>query len=723
MGQGTATGQADIGRNYAYSTTSNGHVYAFLGFDRGTTTGTIRYNLELNAESNGATLTPSPNRSPGDLRLSIEQDGNGNLILAGAYIWVGTGNSAAWVKQTTLSGFVGATNAVPILGFDGVTTIPARGFAEIGVDLTTLFGPATCTGNYGTLNLRSSSSTQETSSLGDWIAPISLDVPSTCSSLQVDKAWVIDGEPFDNGAQPEDFSASLNLTGQTDAKFGISYNKRSDQTDYEVGQQIEIAESVLPLPAGCINTPSGDLGTKTLEPGLNNYTITNTVTCTTLTLEKKVIGEAAATDWTLKAAGSTTDLSGITGSPEVTNVPVGAGDYLITETGGPTGYELTDVSCVGATVGANNTITITAGSKVTCTLTNTQQVDLTVTKTWIVNGTEYAHGQQPVGDATLSIDEQAAAFGETSTGHLIGDEVLIAEALTGTLPELCEVTSSTVDGTSGLTATHTMTATPTPNVVEIVNTVDCVQQLTLVKDVDNEAFAGTSTVDDWTLSATRDTEVITGKTGDTSITEAAVSVGTYALSEDDATLGYQPGSWTCVGTGVADGANITLELGQEATCTIVNTALPGSVTWTKTNVGGDLLAGSEWTVTGPLGENSAAIAVTDCIAAGCTGPDMDPAKGKFALEQLKWGSYTLQETTAPPGYVKDTEVHSFVVAGEELHVELAAIKNEQQAGPTLPLTGGIGRDQIYLLGGGILILGLSILGGKSLRIRRHRNLG
>ncbi|MFC9935952.1 SpaA isopeptide-forming pilin-related protein [Glutamicibacter sp. NPDC127525] len=719
-GTGQASGQADIGRNYAYSTTSDGHVFAFLGFERGTSTGTIRYIVELNAEKNDPAVIPTPIRSDGDLRLSIEQDGNNNLILTGAYMW--NASTETWVQQQTLSGFVGATNTQPITGFDGTSTIPVRGFAEIGVDLTALFGEATCTGNYGTLNLRSSSSIPETSNLGDWIAPISLAVPSTCSSVQVEKNWVIDGEEYENGQQPDGIAAALELTGQTSPQFGTGYAKYSNGTDYEANDEITIGESVAQLPAGCTNTPSGDLGDHVLQPGLNSYTVTNTVTCTTLTLEKEVIGEAAATEWTLSADGSSTDLSGVTGSEGVTNVPVAAGQYAISETG-PENYQLTDLACEGAVVGDGNTITITAGSKATCVLTNTQEIDLTVTKTWVVNGTEYAHGEQPAGDAELSIDGQAAEFGATSSGHLIGDEVAIEETLTGTLAELCQVTSSTIDGVEGLSATHTMAGTPSPNVVAIVNTVECEQLLTLVKVVDNEDFNGTSTTDDWTLSASGTAGSIEGKSGETDITEASVGVGTYQLAEEGTAAGYEPGTWSCVGTGSGEGATITLELGQEATCTIVNTALPGSASWTKTTVDGVLLAGAEWTLTGPLGDESETIVVTDCMAEGCTGPDMDPAKGKFALADLKWGSYELQETTAPPGYVKDEQIHEFDVTGDALEIELAAITNEQQDGPVLPLTGGIGRDQIYLIGGAILVLGLGIWGAQAFRIRHSRNLG
>ncbi|MGP5032088.1 SpaA isopeptide-forming pilin-related protein [Glutamicibacter arilaitensis] len=717
-GTDQASGQADIGRNYAYSTTSDGHVFAFLGFERGTSTGTIRYIVELNAEKNDPVVIPTPIRSDGDLRLSIEQDGNNNLILTGAYMW--NASTETWVQQQSLSGFVGATNTQPITGFDGTSTIPVRGFAEIGVDLTALFGEATCTGNYGTLNLRSSSSIPETSNLGDWIAPISLAVPSTCSSVQVEKNWVVDGEEFENGQQPDGIAATLELTGQTAPQFGTGYAKYSNGTDYEANDEIIIGESVAQLPAGCTNAPSGDLGEQVLQPGLNSYTVTNTVTCTTLTLEKEVIGEAAATEWTLAADGSATDLSGVTGSEGVTNVSVAAGQYVISETG-PDNYQLTDLACEGAVVGEANTITITAGSKATCVLTNTQEIDLTVTKTWVVNGDEYPDGEQPIGSATLTVDDESRNFGDTITGYVIGDEVAIAETVED-LPALCTLTGTTIDGVEGKTAAHAMTGDPDPNVVKVVNTVDCVQQLTLIKKVENEEFAGTSTPDDWTLTATGiDHEsVSTGKTGDAAVTKAEVPVGSYTLSENGP-AGYAAGAWTCEGTGSYADGKLKLELGQEATCTIVNTANPGAVTWTKTDVQSRFLAGSEWELTGP--DAGTAVAITDCTEEGCAGPDLDPRAGHFMLEDLKWGNYTLTETLAPPGYkLGENPSIDFTVAGDELQVELAAVVNEQQEGPALPLTGGIGRDHVYLLGGTLLTLGLGALGTRFWTTRRNRTI-
>lgn len=721
-GVNTAGDKSDITKIYATQRSVDGNVYAFFGFERATANGTTQFVIELNAEPNSSPNSPSPNRSTGDLRLLIEQGGNNTLTLTRADEWNSTGaTTGSWTRLPSTAGFTGIANDKAIGNFDRTGNLVKGAFAEMSLNLTALFGNADCSGNYGTLNVRSSAS-GDTSSLKDWVKPIALSIPSTCSSVQVDKIWEIDGQSYSHRKQPAGFTAALKLGGRDDAVFGTSYATRSNGSSYEQGQTVTIDETVGALPAGCTNVASGDIGSHTLGAGHNSFTITNKVTCTELTLVKKVVGDASADSWTLTATGPT-PLSGATGSTAVTDAGVKPGTYILGETSGIEGYRLTSISC-----GENHpvsldekTVSIAAGDKVTCTLTNTAEVALTVTKTWIVNEVEYPDGEQPVGTAKLTVDGEEAAFGDTITGYVIGDEVAIAETVDD-LPALCTLTGTTIDGVEGQTAAHAMTGDPDPNVVKVVNTVDCVQQLTLIKKVDNEEFAGTSTRDDWTLTATGiDHEsVSTGKTGDAAVTKAEVPVGSYTLSENGP-AGYAAGAWTCEGTGSYADGKLKLELGQEATCTIVNTANPGAVTWTKTDAQSRFLAGSEWELTEP--DAGTAVAITDCTEEGCAGPDLDPRAGHFMLEDLKWGNYTLTETLAPPGYkLGENPSIDFTVAGDELQVELAAVVNEQQEGPALPLTGGIGRDHVYLLGGTLLTLGLGALGTRFWTTRRNRTI-
>ena len=92
-------------------------------------------------------------------------------------------------------------------------------------------------------------------------------------------------------------------------------------------------------------------------------TITNTAVAPKLTLVKQVDngttgGTATPASWTLAAAGPT-PISGVSGTPAVTAVPVAVGTYTLSESGGPAGYTASAWSCTGVTAGSNGTVTLT----------------------------------------------------------------------------------------------------------------------------------------------------------------------------------------------------------------------------------------------------------------------------------------------------------------------------------------------------------------------------
>lgn len=253
--------------------------------------------------------------------------------------------------------------------------------------------------------------------------------------------------------------------------------------------------------------------------------------------------------------------------------------------------------------------------------------------------------------------------------------------------------------------------------------------LTLVKKVDNKAAAGTAKDTDWTLKAAGDkdtgTTTISGKTGSKDITAAKVKAGKYSLSESTGPAGYEASDWVCkptAGSGLVTASkdSVTLKAGDDVTCTITNTAKTGTVTWKKTDEGGNALKGSVWTMTGPDGT---AVEVEDCTAASadkCTGPDKDPAEGKFAVSSLKWGDYSLVEKSAPAGYVLDDTPHTFTVSGSdaELTQSVGSFTNEQKPPVALPLTGGTG-SQIFIIGGAALCAAGAV--GALLKGLRRRN--
>jgi uncharacterized surface anchored protein len=189
--------------------------------------------------------------------------------------------------------------------------------------------------------------------------------------------------------------------------------------------------------------------------------------------------------------------------------------------------------------------------------------------------------------------------------------------------------------------------------------------------------------------------------------------GDYTLTETKPPAGYSGDGYFEFIIDVTNGGT-TVDLG-DAT----NTPLPGAVSWSKVDaVNGDLLGGSEWKIVGP-GPAAPEIAIVDCTSAPCTGPDMDPLAGQFELEDLAWGSYTVTETKAPPGYIGGVEF-TFTVDAQNAGtvIDKGDFENEQQPGVALPLTGGLGSDIFNIAGAGIALLALILAAAYAIRLRR-----
>ena len=93
-------------------------------------------------------------------------------------------------------------------------------------------------------------------------------------------------------------------------------------------------------------------------------------------------------------------------------------------------------------------------------------------------------------------------------------------------------------------------------------------RLTLTKTVTNDN-GGTALDTAWTLSAAGPSP-ISGSEGDSAITNAIVSAGSYTLAESGGPADYTASNWTCSGATVTGGNQITLADGDIASCDIVN---------------------------------------------------------------------------------------------------------------------------------------------------------
>jgi hypothetical protein len=153
-------------------------------------------------------------------------------------------------------------------------------------------------------------------------------------------------------------------------------------------------------------------------------------------------------------------------------------------------------------------------------------------------------------------------------------------------------------------------------------------KLTLNKIVVNDN-GGTRSESDWTLTADGGAAgVLTGKGAPGSadvVSGAGFKPGTYTLSESGPS-GYTAGAWSCT-SGTQNGNQITLDYGQDVTCTITNDDTAPKLTLDKVvvNDNGGTRTESDWTLTANGGT---AGALTGPGAAGHTdvvsGPGFKP---------------------------------------------------------------------------------------------------
>ena len=286
--------------------------------------------------------------------------------------------------------------------------------------------------------------------------PISCTVynrePAPHATLTVDKQWVVDGETYAHGERPEGWDAQLLLSTEDRAAWGARYD------GYVAGDVVTIAERTGSLPPLC-TLQSAELtreggstealtagGTQvSLGPGANQYTVTNTVSCTqelTLTVDV-AYGSAPADSWTLSATtGGAVALRGTDGVRGEVDHGVG---YGLAEADGPREYvqegEWSCLSSDGDTVPVDDgTVRVPRGTSVTCTVTT---VTATLTLLKHVEGADPATGFVPAawtltatpdGGAELPAPSMAGSTEVTAANTVAvrpGHRYTLGEALTG----------------------------------------------------------------------------------------------------------------------------------------------------------------------------------------------------------------------------------------------------------------------------------------------------
>ncbi|MDM7856428.1 hypothetical protein [Cellulomonas alba] len=323
---------------------------------------------------------------------------------------------------------------------------------------------------------------------------------------------------------------------------------------------------------------TGDLTIPATAPDGTDFTadvvctITNTAVAPRLTLVKEVDnhggGVAQPTAFTLLAIGDTDLAAGTTGTPQVTDVPLRAGEYDLLEIGLPhyTRVGWTCVDGLGATLPlAADTVDLELGEDVTCTVLNRfADAQLTLVKT--VDG-----GPASAGDWTLVASSGAESFGGVSGSAQATRVVTPATFALSEVPgndvarlgyELVgwDCGSHAVTGASVvLAAGDEVTCTATNRWIG--------SSLTLTKEVEG----GTAAATDWTLTADGP-QRLSGATGAPAVTDAVVVPGDYTLAETGP-AGYSSLGWTCTGATVS-GDVVTIGENADVACTVTNRADP-----------------------------------------------------------------------------------------------------------------------------------------------------
>lgn len=203
--------------------------------------------------------------------------------------------------------------------------------------------------------------------------------------------------------------------------------------------------------------------------------------------------------------------------------------------------------------------------------------------------------------------------------------------------------------------------------------------MALTKDFTGPNYGAATNPADWTLRMISRSAYIAdqGAAWTTFSSGQTRTLGAQSyLIDEVARPGYKLSGVTCKpATGIAENLQLqlidptrpalgsayiwTLENSDAVSCTVHNSVIPGTVSWTKTDGGTTVLGGSEWSLTGPGG--TSVTVVDNTGQEGYVGLDTDARPGQFAVINQNWGTYQLVETQAPSGYALTTTTTSLTV--------------------------------------------------------------
>ncbi|HSX68078.1 SpaA isopeptide-forming pilin-related protein [Nocardioides sp.] len=482
---------------------------------------------------------------------------------------------------------------------------------------------------------------------------------SRTSTLTVDKVWVINGaSPIAEGSEPAHLGLGATLLLDDAASvWGQSYDDYLQDTSVAIDEQVTFGNPLCTwadpaAPFGTVDelddAPLAE--TVSLGGGANHFTVTNRVTCRSeLTLNKKVLnGPTAASAWTLSATPTGSGTPFASGSSGVQHTVTASTPYVLGEDDADPRYDqYGDWTCsefgTVSTVDGDQQVSVAAGRSVACTVTNATGALVLKKVVQNTNG-----GDATPGDFTLVADPDTDGADDLTTpGSAEGTTFYVNPGESFALSETggpsgyqlsslaCSNGQTTeVSVGAGETVTCTFTNTSQPG------------SLTLAKVVDDNGTGQHTDEKSWTLTASHLTNAQAADISGDGYATGATTAGVYQLSEEGPDT-HTAGDWTCElpdGTDVAVDqltATVAIDLDQDVTCTIVNTAKKSTLTLVKEV---DPLDTKDET-------DAEEFALTATPAASITG--QDPVEGDgTATGTVKVGTYTLSES-GPATYQPD----------------------------------------------------------------------
>ncbi len=373
------------------------------------------------------------------------------------------------------------------------------------------------------------------------------------SAAATDWTLTADGD----NASPTNLSGSTPVDSGSDFKADTYALDQSGPAGYNAGSWscvVTGTSTSVPVSSGEVALGLGDDVTCTIHfddiaPTLTLVkTVTNNNGGTLVAADFPVFIDSVAASW---------------GTP----ITLLAGAHSVSETS-QTGYLAGDW---GGDCASDGSITLAPGDAKTCTITND---DIAPGLTLTNSVTNNDGGTAVAADWTLTATGPTTITGTTPVASGSG-----FSAGTYTLAQTGGPASGYTNGGWSCTG-GTFTA---PNQITIAagETVSCsianndvAPTLKLVKDVTNNN-GGAKLPVDWTLTASGTSRGFSDAGNSTTFHTVMAGVA-YTLSESSI-AGYNPGSWSC-DTGSLSGAELTLALGQNATCTINNNDIAPTLT-------------------------------------------------------------------------------------------------------------------------------------------------